>query len=67
MDKVKIHDNCLEYEDEIWNSVEQLGDQRIKNYETGRQEDISLIIPILNEIIDRAERYKEYIREVSRQ
>lgn len=67
MDKVKIHDNCLEYENEIWNSVEQLGDQRIKNYETGRQEDISLIIPILNEIIDRAERYKEYIREVSRQ
>lgn len=55
MDKVKIHDNCLEYENEIWNSVEQLGDQRIKNYETGRQEDISLIIPILNEIIDRAE------------
>ena len=38
MDKVKIHDNCLEYENEIWNSVEQLGDQRIKklrNRETG--------------------------------
>ncbi len=66
MDKVKIHDNCLEYENEIWNSVEQLGDQRIKNYEAGRQEDISLIIPILNEIIDRAERYREYIQEVSK-
>ena len=62
--KVIIHDQCLEFESCIWESVEQLGDQRVKNYETGRTEDIDLIIPILNGISDEVERYKEYIQEV---
>ena len=62
--KVIIHDQCLEFESNIWESVEQLGDQRVKNYETGRIEDIDLIIPILNSISYEVERYKEYIREV---
>lgn len=62
--KVRIHDDCLEYESNIWGYVEQLGDQRVKNYEAGRIEDLDLIIPILNSISDEVERYKEYIREV---
>ena len=62
--KAMIHDDCLEHENDIWDFVEQLGDQRIKNYETGRIEDIDLIIPILNSISDEVERYMEYIREV---
>lgn len=62
--KVIIYDQCLEFESNIWESVEQLGDQRVKNYETGRIEDIDLIIPILNDISNEVERYKEYIREV---
>ena len=46
--KVKIHDECLEHESNIWDYVEMLGDQRVKNYETGEIEDLNLIIPILN-------------------
>lgn len=62
--KAKIHDECLEHESGIWEYVEQLGDQRVKNYETGRIGDLDLIIPILNSISDEVERYKGYIREV---
>lgn len=62
--KVKIHDECLECENNIWDYVEMLGDQRVKNYETGEIEDLNLIIPILNSIVDETERYKEYIKEV---
>lgn len=62
--KAKIHDACLDHESEIWDYVEMLGDQRIKNYETGEIEDLNLIIPILNGISDEVERYKEYIQEV---
>ena len=62
--KVRIHDDCLEYESNIWDYVEQLGDQRVKNYESGRVEDIDLIIPILNGIADEVERYREFIQEV---
>lgn len=61
--KAKIHDICLERENDIWDYVEQLGDQRIKNYETGRIEDLDLIIPILDSISDEVERYKRYIRD----
>lgn len=60
----KIHDACLDHESEIWELVEQLGDRRNKNYETGRIEDIDLMIPILNGIEYEVERYKEYIREI---
>lgn len=63
-EKAKIHDQCLEFESEIWESVESLGDQRVKNYETGEREDVNLIIPILNSIIEDCERYKEYIKSL---
>ena len=62
--KAKIHDECLKHESDIWDYVEMLGDQRVKNYETGEIEDLNLIIPILNGISDEVERYKEYIQEV---
>lgn len=62
--KEMIHDTCLEHENDIWEYVEQLGDQRIKNYKSGKIEDLDLIIPILNNITDEVERYREYIREV---
>lgn len=62
--KAKIHDECLEHESDIWDYVEMLSDQRVKNYETGEIEDLNLIIPILNGISDEVERYKEYIQEV---
>lgn len=62
--KVMIHDACLEHENDIWESVEQLSDQRVKNYESGKIEDLDLIIPILNSISDEVERYREYIREI---
>lgn len=62
--KVEIHDICLEHENNIWGYVEMLGDQRVKNYETGKIEDLDLLIPILNSISDEVERYKDYIREV---
>lgn len=61
--KAIIHDQCLEHENDIWDYVEMLGDQRVKNYETGEIEDLNLIIPILNGISDEVERYKEYILE----
>ena len=64
--KAIIHDECLEYESNIWNYVEQLGDQRVKNYESGKIEDIDLIIPILNSISDEVERYKEWIKWVGK-
>lgn len=62
--KAKIYDECLEHESDIWDYVEKLGDQRVKNYETGKIEDLDLIIHILNSISDEVERYKEYIQEV---
>lgn len=62
--KVMINDRCLEYESGIWDSVESLGDQRVKNYETGDSSDIELITPILNEIIENCEEYKEYIKSL---
>ena len=62
--KAIIYDQCLEHENDIWDYVEMLGDQRVKNYETGEIEDLNLIIPILNGISDEVERYKEYIQEV---
>lgn len=62
--KAMIHDDCLEHESDIWESVEQLSDQRVKNYESGKIEDLDLIIPILNSISDEVERYREYIREM---
>lgn len=62
--KARIYDECLQHENDIWDCVEQLGDQRNKNYETGKIEDLNLIIPILNSILDEVERYKEYIQEV---
>lgn len=62
--KARIHDECLQFESNIWEYVEQLGDQRNKNYETGKIEDIDLIIPILNGISYEVERYREYIQEV---
>ena len=64
--KAKIHDCCLEHESDIWKYVEQLGDQRNKNYEIRSIEGLDLIIPILNSISDEVERYKEYIQEVKR-
>lgn len=64
--KARVHDGCLEYESDIWEYVEQLGDQRNKNYEIRSIEGLDLIIPILNSISDEVERYKEYIQEVKR-
>ena len=58
--KAKIHDACLDHESEILDLVEDLGNQRNKNYETGRIEDIDLMIPILNGIEYEVERYREY-------
>lgn len=63
-EKAMIHDQCLEYESGIWESVESIGDQRVKNYETGDSSDIELITPILNEIIENCEEYKEYIKSL---
>lgn len=58
-EKAMIHDQCLEYESSIWESVERLGDQRVKNYESGAREDINLITPILNAIIEDCEKRRE--------
>lgn len=52
---------------DIWDYVEKLGDQRVINYETGKIEDLDLIIPILNSISDEVERYKEYIRDAKKE
>lgn len=60
--KAKIHDECLEHESNIWDYVEMLGDQRVKNYETGEIEDLNLIIPILNGISDEVKRYANMIK-----
>lgn len=60
--KAKIHDECLEHESNIWDYVEMLGDQRVKNYETGEIEDLNLIIPILNGISDEVKRYENMIK-----
>ena len=54
----------MEHENNIWEYVERLEDQRVKNYETGEIEDLNLIIPILNGISDEVERYREFIQEV---
>ena len=62
--KVRIHDECLQHENDIWDYVEMLGDQRVKNYETGEIEDLNLIIPILNGIEYEVERYRECIKEI---
>lgn len=62
--KVIIHDKCLDYENNILESVEQLENQRNKNYKTGKIKDLDLIIPILDDISYEVERYKNYIQKV---
>lgn len=62
MDKlVEIHDNCLEYENDIQDSADMLGERRNKAYHSGEKESFKEIIPVLNSIIQDAELYKEYL------
>lgn len=62
MDKlVEIHDNCLEYENDIQDSADMLVERRNKAYHSGEKELFKEIIPVLNSIIQDAELYKEYL------
>lgn len=60
----KIHDECLEYEIEIEDDVAQLTEKRIEAYKSEDKEVFRQIIPVLNAIIQDAEAYKEYVREI---
>lgn len=59
----KLHDDALEYEHSILGYTEQISDLRVKMYEERDKERLAYIIPVLNGLIDEAEKYKEWIKE----
>lgn len=60
-DLAKIHDDCLEYENELSGSIEELTELRCKFYENKNPIDIQYIMPVLNCIIHEAKEYKDFI------
>lgn len=58
----KLHDDCLQYELEILDGAEELGELRNKFTKQGSlNDDIKFILPVLNAIISDAESYKDFI------
>ena len=61
----RIHDDCLEYELEIASIAEELTERRLKAYQSGKKETFKSIIPLLENIKQEAEIYKEYLDELN--
>lgn len=60
-DLVKIHDMCLERENDLALGIDMLADKRIEAYESRNEDVFKEILPILNAITEDVERYREYI------
>lgn len=60
----KIHDMCLELEWNIDADTEMLCDKRIKAYKSRDKESFKEILPVLNEIEQDVESYREYIHSL---
>ena len=67
-DIAKLHDDCLQYELEILDGTEELGELRNKFTKQGSlNDDIKFILPVLNAIISDAESYKDFIMKTMQQ
>lgn len=53
----KLHDEMLDYENDILSDVEMLSELRNKIYDNKCKEDLKLVRPILNSILYDTERY----------
>lgn len=60
-DVAQLHDNALDYEQNIEIDVEMLSEARLKMYRENDAEILKQIVPALNTIIHDAERYREWI------
>lgn len=60
-DLVKIHDMCLEYENDLALDIDMLADKRVEAYESRNEDVFKEILPVLNAITEDVEKYKEYI------
>lgn len=61
VDFARIHDGCLDFENEIIESAEELTELRIKIYKSGKPENIQFIMPVLNCIMQEVQECKDYI------
>lgn len=59
----KMYDDCLEHEIAIDMTAEKLEDMRLKAFKSGDIREFHLIIPVLNAIIEDAEKYKDFLIE----
>lgn len=60
-DLVKIHDMCLEHENDLALDIDMLEDKRVEAYDSRDEDIFKEILPVLNAITEDAERYREYI------
>ncbi|MCX4351739.1 MAG: hypothetical protein OSJ60_08880 [Lachnospiraceae bacterium] len=60
-DLVKIHDMCLERENDLALDIDMLADKRVEAYESRNEDVFKEILPVLNAITEDVERYREYI------
>lgn len=60
-DLVKIHDMCLERENDLALDIDMLADKRVEAYESRDKDIFKEILPVLNAITEDVERYREYI------
>lgn len=60
-DVAQLHDNALDYEQNIEIDVGMLSETRLKMYQEQDADILRLIIPALNTIIHDAERYREWV------
>ena len=62
-DYAKLHDYALDYEREIELGVEELCEARLKMYSEKNAGILKEIPPVLNAIINDAERYRDWIQK----
>lgn len=60
-DVAQLHDDALNYEQNIEIDVEMLSEARVRMWRENDVEILKQVVPALNTIIHDAERYKEWI------
>ena len=63
VDIYKLHDEALEYENDICDSAEEISRLRIKMCNEKDPKRLMFIMSVLNCLISEAQEYKEWIKE----
>lgn len=61
-DLAKLHDDMLGYEEDIANDIELLTEKRVLMYKHQDAEVLKDVVPVLNAIIQDAQRYRDWIQ-----